>query len=153
MTTKNRSVFWHTGLRNPLLSNANFVAYDLLRLGKGSWLGRYTSTYLTFALSGFIHTLVDNTAGIPMAGNTAYKLFIMQAVGIMVEDLAGVAYHKVAGPSTPGLTRLWKKAVGFLWVLGWLTWTTPPWSYQNMRHNADPLWPVSMIDTFKALTA
>lgn len=120
---------------------------------KGSLLGRYTSAYLTFALSGYVHTLVDNTAGIPLAANTAWKLFVMQAVGITLEDLVESSYHKLVGPSTGKPTALWKKAVGFVWVLAWLSWTTPAWSYQNMRHDADPLYPFSAVETFQKLIA
>lgn len=116
-------------------------------------MGRYTSAYLTFALSGYVHTLMDNTAGIPLATNTAWKLFVMQAVGITVEDLVENTYHKIAGPSNTKSTALWKKIVGFVWVLGWMSWTTAPWSYQNMRHDADPLYPFSAVETLQALTA
>ena len=125
----------------------------MFRFRKGSLVGRYTAAYLTFALSGFIHTMVDNTAGIPLAANTAWKLFLMQAVGITVEDLVENTYHKIVGPSTSKSTALWKKAIGFVWVLGWLSWTTAPWSYQNMRHDADPLYPFSAVQKFQAWTA
>ncbi|KAF1976210.1 hypothetical protein BU23DRAFT_456274 [Bimuria novae-zelandiae CBS 107.79] len=147
------SVFWHTGLRNPLNSTATFFAYDVFRFPKGSLLGRYTSAYLTFALSGYVHTLMDNTAGIPLATNTAWKLFVMQAIGITVEDFVESTYHRVVGPGNGKSTVLWKKAIGFVWVLGWMAWTTPPWSYQNMRHDADPLYPFSVVERFQASTA
>ncbi|KAK7187800.1 hypothetical protein DPSP01_010847 [Paraphaeosphaeria sporulosa] len=147
------SVFWHTGLRNPLSSTANFFAYDVLRLPKGSLFGRYTSAYLTFALSGFVHTLMDNTAGIPLARNTAWKLFVTQAIGITIEDFVESTYHRVAGPSNSKSTALWKKAIGFVWVLAWMSWTTPSWSYQNMTHDGEPLYPFSAFASFKALTA
>lgn len=96
---------------------------------------------------------MDNTAGIPLAKNTAWKLFVTQAVGITVEDFVESAYHRVVGPSTTKSTALWKKIIGFVWVLGWMSWTTPSWSYQNMTHDGEPLYPFSAFATYQALTA
>ncbi|KAF2742532.1 hypothetical protein M011DRAFT_490496 [Sporormia fimetaria CBS 119925] len=154
------SLFWHVGLRNCLSSTANFLAYDVLSFPRGSLLGRYTSIYGTFALSAIIHALVDTTAGIKPSENLVWQLFVMQAVGITIEDFVEWAYHQISGSKARGEGKsgvnqpyLWQKALGFVWVLAWLSWTTPTWSYANMRNAGDPLFSFSPIETFKALRA
>ncbi|KAF9734316.1 hypothetical protein PMIN06_004219 [Paraphaeosphaeria minitans] len=133
-------VFWHTGLRNPLSSTANFFAYDVLRLPKSSLLDRYASAYLT---------------GYPLLRNTAWKLFVTQAVGNTIEDFVERVYHGVAGRSSSRYTDLWKKFTGFVFGFG------PGCrgrlrrgaTYQNMTHDGESLYPFNAFTSFKALTA
>lgn len=157
------SVFWHSGLRNPLLSAANFFTDDVLRLRKGTLVARYVRIFATFFLSGIIHTLVDTTAGINLKGNTAMTLFLMQAVGITIEDFIEWVYRSTKLGQTPSAAdernygkggvespNRWQCMVGYVWVAAWLVWTTPAWSYQNIRHDAGQLFPFSIVEAIKA---
>lgn len=156
-------VFWHSGLRNPLLGAANFITYDLLRLRHGTLAARYANLWLAFCVSGTIHKLSDDTAGVPAGENTAYKLFLMQALGITLEDFAEWFYRsirlghqptdrdeKIEGKGGVERAEKWQKAVGIVWVTSWLIFTTPAWSYQNMRHNGGPLFSFSLLDSLQA---
>ena len=153
------SDFWHSGLRNPLLSTADFLTYDILRLPEGTLLARYVRIFATFFISGTIHRSVDRTAGIDPASNTAMTLFLMQAVGITAEDFAQWAFrvwklgrwptkedrlgHEKGSLEGP---TLWQKVLGYLWVGVWLIWTTPSWSYQNIRNDPGQLFPLSFVE-------
>lgn len=154
------AAFWHSGLRNPLVGTANFVTDDVLCLPKGTIVTRYVRIFNTFVLSGTIHALVDNTAGVAPSENLAMTLFIMQAVGITLEDFVEWIYRtytlgrppqakdeKVDGKGGVETSTAWQRAVGYLWVAAWLIWTTPAWSYQNIRLDAGQLFPFSFFSS------
>ncbi|MCJ1252095.1 hypothetical protein MMC30_009333 [Trapelia coarctata] len=149
------AVFWHSGLRNALLGTADFCTYDILRLPRRTVWARYAKISLTFAISGIIHRLVDDTNGIPESENTVYILFLLQALGIMIEDGVELGYHKLQSKGQrrvkprPTSIRGWQKVVGYIWVGAWLVWTTPSWSYANIRHDGDQLFPFSAIEFMK----
>ena len=158
LTTYLYSDFWHSGLRNPLLGTADFLTYDVLRLPKGTLLARYVRIFATFFFSGTLHRRSDNTAGIDPTSNTARTLFLMQAVGIIVEDFAQWAFRVWRlghwptkedrlgdGKGELDKTTLWQKVLGYFWVAAWLIWTTPSWSYQNIRNDAGQLFPLSFV--------
>ncbi|KAL8703409.1 MAG: hypothetical protein Q9201_003412 [Fulgogasparrea decipioides] len=157
------AVFWHSAFRNPLVGTANFLAHDVLRLCRGTLAARYAIIWLVFGLSGIIHKLCDETAGIPPAENTAHRLFLMQALGITIEDSAQCLIRQTCRllehgrQSRPkdgkkqGKSRLrdagrWQRVIGYIWVAAWLVLSTPAWSYQNMRHNGGQLFPLSLVE-------
>lgn len=89
-------------------------------------------------------------------------LFIMQAVGITIEDFVEWLYRSSELGRTPpkadekkfgkgGVERpkAWQAVVGYVWVAAWLVWTTPAWSYQNIRHDAGQLFPFSLVEAIK----
>ncbi|EOD45306.1 putative tri7-like toxin biosynthesis protein [Neofusicoccum parvum UCRNP2] len=132
--------YWHSGLRNPMVANANFVTYDLLRLSRGTLAARYLSIFLTFAISGAIHHLVDSIAGVPAAENTTADLFLMQAVGITVEDFTVWLFERrFAKVQDAAAARKhgWARVLGYVWVCAWLVWVTPPMSYSHIRYELD----------------
>ena len=154
--------FWHSGLRNPLLGTARFLTNDVLCLPRGTIAARYMCIFITFALSGTIHMLVDSTAGIPLSENSAMTLFVMQAVGIALEDFVQWLYRTFISDGPPQKQKqkegarsgaksstAWQRIVGYLWVVTWLIWTTPAWSYQNIRHDAGQLIPFSYFGPSK----
>lgn len=91
-------------------------------------------------------------------------LFIMQAVGITVEDFVQWVYRtirlgqqprarddKADGKGGVESPSAWQRAVGYLWVAAWLTWSTPAWSYQNVRHDAGQLFPFSVVESVRGM--
>ena len=101
----------------------------------------------------------DETLGVPPTENRAFEFFIMQAVGIALEDFAQWMYRVVRPEQQPihrdkklekrGIERgveSWQKLIGFLWVTSWLVFTTPTWSYQNFRLDPDSLSVFSLAD-------
>lgn len=59
----------------------------------------------------------------------AWKFFCVQVVGIMLEDAVQAFFCKVFG-SRGGVL---KKTVGFVWVVAFLSWSTPVWQYPSFR--------------------
>lgn len=90
----------------------------------------------------------------------------MQALGITLEDLAEWIYRsirlgrqptyrdrKVEGKGGAERPKEWQKLMGYLWVASWLVFTTPAWSYQNMRHDGGQLFSFSLVEALQAKSA
>ena len=152
-------VFWHSGLRNSLLGTSSFFTYDLLRLRRGTLIARYINLFLVFGISGAFHISFETTLGTPPAENLVGKFFLMQAVGITMEDFVEWVYRVIRPRRQPNhgdektrqdgigeSVETWQKLIGYLWVLSWFIFTTPIWSYQRMRLDAYSLFTSSPAD-------
>ena len=154
-----RRTFWHSGLRNPFLGTANFFTHDVLRLRRGTPAARYINLFLVFGISGAFHLSNETSSGIPPAKNRVSEFFLMQAVGITMEDFIEWVYRVVR----PGRQRnrddektgqdgvgesleTWQKLIGYVWVISWFLLTTPIWSYQRMRLDPSSLFTSSPAD-------
>ena len=51
------------------------------------------------------------------------SFFVIQAVGITIEDMIIALASKIGFRKTTSLSKL----VGYVWVCGWLTWTIVWW--------------------------
>ena len=144
-------LFWHSGLRNSFLGTSNFFTYDVLRLRRGTLAARYINLFLVFGISGAFHTSNDITLGIAPAESVEHEFFLMQAVGITFEDFAQWLYRVVQSRRQPNLrdeksgrdgvgerVETWQILMGYLWVIAWFVFTTPRWSYQRLRLDAEP---------------
>lgn len=93
-------------------------------------LARYTRLFVAFFISGLIHHASDLAMGIPASEAGALRFFVLQPIGIMLEDAAqstiGIGVH-------PYLRRLF----GYMWVVSFLVWTTPTWFYPQQRMGLD----------------
>ncbi|KAF2139375.1 uncharacterized protein K452DRAFT_232286 [Aplosporella prunicola CBS 121167] len=153
---------WHQCLRQPLTTHATYLVSLLSPTGLSeSWplLPRYARLLATFALSGLLHCAAEHAALIPSAEAGALRYFIMQGVGIMVEDaVAGLwqrqqrqedCVEKGESEGEGGKeVRMWVKAAGWAWVVLWQVWTTPGWSWPFARHarpGVDRMVPGSVI--------
>jgi len=77
------------------------------------------------------------------------RFFLTQVAGIMLEDAVGAAWN--GGLS--GGRKEWRQGVRFIWVISFLTWATPVWSYPNIlrqREGADVMFPVSIVGWVRA---
>ena len=77
------------------------------------------------------------------------KFFLMQAMGIAMEDTVGWCWEQLLGnrkveeKSESGRKKMYdrrvngwvRKGAGYLWVLLWLVWTTPGWVYPSLEMN------------------
>lgn len=87
----------------------------------------------------------------------------MQTFGIMLEDAAEALSRTVRlGKTPPALADVkdsvdnsvtWQKVVGYAWVVVFLIWTTPSWSYANIRHEGDQLFPFSLVPLLQRIVA
>lgn len=59
------------------------------------------------------------------------KFFCMQALGIWLEEKIQTVYRLTSSIKTDESPKIWARIVGYLWLLVFLVWTTPGWSYPN----------------------
>lgn len=57
----------------------------------------------------------------------------MMVLGIMIEDSIQSAFRTLTGQKEIG--GVWARAVGYSWVILWLSWATPVWAYPTLRGN------------------
>jgi len=69
-------------------------------------------------------------SGTPWQESGALRFFVMQALGIIIEDAAQGIFRGVKRQTrSPGRPEGWKRTLGCVWLLCWLVWTTPDWNY------------------------
>lgn len=130
--------FYHQLIRRGCSSIAHFVTYPCLNLKKGSLLARYTFITNVFIVSGIFHALSDGTQGIPSSESGAMSFFCMQAAGIMFEDTLQALFKRVAkieGDKISKSQRMQMRTFGYVWVMAWLTWTSPIWIYPAIQRD------------------
>ena len=76
-----------------------------------------------------MHVAADGGGAVPMAQSGALSFFCAQAIGIMVEDGAQEVYRNLFGNRYNGVC----KAIGYLWVVAFLSWSSPVWVYPVLR--------------------
>jgi hypothetical protein len=76
-----------------------------------------------------MHVVVDSGGAVPMAQSGALRFFCTQALGIIAEDGVQELYRRVFGNQKSRVG----KAIGYLWVLAFLSWSTPVWVYPVAR--------------------
>ena len=75
-----------------------------------------------------MHVFADAGGGVPVRQSLAIRFFLLQALGIMLEDLVQAVYRKVVG-SKQGDPNMLEKLIGYVWVIAFLVCTTPIWVY------------------------
>lgn len=117
--------FWHQFLRQPFSAVSSFVTRDVLGLPRPSLLERYTNVFIVFLASGFLHVVIDLAQCVPVRYSGSLHYWLSFVLGIMIED-GGQALFERLSPSgvSSGKTdtgpSLWRRAVGWLWVMGWI---------------------------------
>ena len=127
--------FWHQCLRQGLNGHADVIADSIIKIPRATILSRYTRLFLVFLISGLIHHSSDLAMGIPRAEASSMVLFLLQPLGIMLEDAIQTFTGDV--PSSGSLGRV-RRAVGYVWVVLFLAWSTPKWFYPQQRLGLDP---------------
>lgn len=95
--------------------------------------------------------LTDIRLGIPAANSGALAFFLIQPVGMMMEDLLKLVLAPLQAhlQISEGISR----CIGALWVLLWMTWTVPWYMYPIVAAGSgdDGVIPVSVILYIKSL--
>ena len=117
---------------------SDFILHDLLHLRKSTFITRYGQIFLSFLISGVMHFLGEVGVGFPVRDSGTIQFFLLQAVGIMLEDGVQAIYRYALGiRRNPGSQpQRWARVVGYVWVLGFMTWSTPIWFYPRLRQMA-----------------
>ncbi|KAF7292015.1 hypothetical protein MIND_01227200 [Mycena indigotica] len=120
--------WWHQRNRWFLTAHARWLAHRLLGLQRGTKASAYTQLFAVFFLSGTMHVLPEYGAlgRWPPAGG-GLRFFLLQAVGITLEDFAIRAGRRIYRAEIIRDTAWGWKIGGFLWLWTWLALTVPQW--------------------------
>lgn len=146
--------FWHQFLRQPFTAVSNFISRKILHLPRLSILERYTNNFLVALLSALLHTLVDTVQGTPLDYSGSMAFFLSMILGMMIEDGVRALWNRIQPSSdtkqSSGDESLptWRRAVGLIWVMGWLgvtsTWYFHPIS--QLPAGETTLVPLSLVE-------
>lgn len=144
------SRFYHQLIRRGCSSIAHLITYPCLKLRKGSLPARYVFMTVAFTVSAIFHLLSNIALGIPAHESGALLFFGCQTPAIMLEDAAMALFQQLAG-RVGGVTtrkknkiscsdfsllkRVLIRALGYLWVVIWLTCMSPVWIYPAMQRD------------------
>ena len=146
------SVVWHQHFRKTLTGLADLVVYKILRLPKSGLITRYSHLSLVFLLSGLLHTWVEVGQGFPARQSGQMQFFATQIVGIVVEDAVQAVYRAVCGIQRGAPPTPMARAVGYVWLIVFLWWSTPAWFYPRQRvsrgDERDAFLPFSLFASF-----
>lgn len=68
----------------------------------------------------------------------------------MLEDAIQALYRSYRGEKAGASPRA-ATALGYLWVLAWMVWTTPLWTYPSMqRGKGERILPFSLMNLLRA---
>ena len=124
---------WHQTLRSGLEGVSDFVAHGVLQLPRHGLLQRYTKIICSFGISGVMHIFADMGGGLSIHETGALQFFLMQALGIMIEDGVQAIYRQTFKSVRESKANVIGKAVGFAWVLFFFVWTSPVWVFPATR--------------------
>lgn len=143
------SRYWHQLLRQPFQSITKFICRDILHLPYPSSLARYLNVVLVFSCSALMHACIDAKGGIGFNLTGAWACFLLQPVGIIVEDIAETLYTKIFG-KPGGPAPLWIRVLGYIWVWCFLALVAPLYNFPLMRYQ-DPTRNGAPFSVFKLL--
>lgn len=110
-------------LRTCLVRNTN-VFISVLRIAHHTTVAYVIRLVLVFALSGAVHVGLDLGFALSIAETGAMKFFILQAVGMLLEQAMWSALQFVGCGGGFGKAG---RLIGYLWVCAFLALTAPMW--------------------------
>ncbi|PVH78696.1 hypothetical protein DL98DRAFT_237574 [Cadophora sp. DSE1049] len=108
---------WHQLMRRPC-SEGGRIVKQIFGLQKGSFASRYSQIWIAFLISTSTHHAGAVVGMFDDGGFCQMLYFMMQPVGIMLEDLV---IH--LGKKRGWEGSVWAKRLGFLWVIVWFSWS------------------------------
>ncbi|KAL6235275.1 hypothetical protein BDW75DRAFT_230456 [Aspergillus navahoensis] len=125
--------FWHQLFRWPMQGISSFACRDILRLPRPSLVERYMNIALVFVISSSLHLAIDGRAGIMLPQTGALRCFLIQPVGIMLEDGVRAIHQRLCG----GNSSKWTRMARYIWVWTFLTLLAPLYNFPLFRYQ-DP---------------
>ncbi|KAF7180866.1 hypothetical protein CNMCM7691_010157 [Aspergillus felis] len=126
--------FW--GYAFPLTFHALPLLASGLSLANAEYFLLHLSRSPAVAASFPSRTTIDGRAGIWLPYSGALRCFLVQPLGIMIEDAVQEAFRRFRGNSKFRST-IWTRLIGYLWVWGFLTLVAPLYNFPLFRYQ-DP---------------
>ncbi|KAL2412781.1 Acetyltransferase ataH [Exophiala dermatitidis] len=126
---------WQQLFRWCFQSIGEFLCTGILRLPPRSIVARYVSTIAIFTISAFLHAGMDAKSGIGLDKTGTIVCFLLQPLGIILEDTAQALFQRLWGKSPK--PKAWHKLVGYIWVWTFLTLVAPIYNIPLFRYQ-DP---------------
>ncbi|KAK7996580.1 triacylglycerol lipase-like protein [Apiospora arundinis] len=126
------STFWHQNNTHRLSSMSRFMMHDVLRLRRGTILVQYLRICLMFLFSGLQHVAIDFASGIPPWHSGAMQFFLMQPLGLVIENLIVSLWNKGSQAPAKSPVKWWQCLLGWIWAGSWMAWTAPTYIYPIM---------------------
>ncbi|KAK3905769.1 membrane bound O-acyl transferase family-domain-containing protein [Staphylotrichum tortipilum] len=124
------SGFWHQTNTHRLKVAAGFLMHDVLRLPRRGKVARYLRPWTVFLLSALFHVAIDASSGMVPSESGALRFFLIQPLGIVIEDTARPLYGALYGTATStGSPTVRERCLGAVWVGLWMAWTAPAYLY------------------------
>jgi hypothetical protein len=99
----------------------------------GSSFAHAIAVILSFFFSGIMHSTADIATDPtqPWQELGAVTFFLTQACGVLLEEavLGAVSSIRSKFIHAEQPSSLWVRALGYIWVVGFLTWSGPSWIY------------------------
>lgn len=111
-------------LRTCLVRNTNVFISSVLRIAHHTSVAYVIRLVLVFALSGAVHVGLDLGFTLPIRETGAMSFFVMQAVGMLLEQVVWTVLRRVGCGENFGTAG---RIVGYLWVCVFLAATAPTW--------------------------
>ncbi|KAK8076794.1 hypothetical protein PG994_004066 [Apiospora phragmitis] len=134
---------WHQTSRKTFGSHAR----QLLKysgISPDSFIGRYASLTVVFAMSGALHWVADRILRVPWAESGSMPFFLLQALAVLVEDCITATNRRFALAQSDTLKRI----IGYAWVVAFLIFSTPLWmapTGRYVRHGVDVMIPFRIL--------
>ncbi|KAF1962570.1 hypothetical protein CC80DRAFT_589074 [Byssothecium circinans] len=122
-------VFWHQTNSRKFSSIAHYSTHVLFGLPRGTKFAQNTRILIAFMSSGIMHLVDDIASGVSFHDSGALRFFLVQALGMIVEDSVLRAYHLLIPSSRLRLSNTAARIAGFLWVAAFLVWSVPAYMY------------------------
>ncbi|GKZ66933.1 hypothetical protein AnigIFM50267_001022 [Aspergillus niger] len=148
---------WHQSNSHKFRAISRFFARGVFRFQPGTLADRYAKVVMVFAISAFMHSLIDLSSGLSSSSSGAVQFFCTQTLGLMLEDFAVNAYFVLRG-GPPGNWKACRgeRLIGYIWVGGFLVWSFPAYLYPMLyRSNAglnDSVVPVSVVGMLQGIS-
>jgi hypothetical protein len=134
-------------MRQPFTAISKSVTRGFLDLPRHSLWERYSNLFIVFLISAMFHVVVDVLQSISVQHSGSMVFYLAFVLGIMLEDgVQGIwkwaapmsDSRQVGKARSPVIVSLWKRAVGYIWVMLWLgvtsTWYFTP-MIQSTKHD------------------
>lgn len=109
------------------------------------------STIAIFAISAFLHAGMDAKSGIGLDKTGTIKCFMLQPVGIVLEDTVQAIFYRVGGKPEKGSEQpRWHRIFGYIWVWTFLSLVAPIYNIPLLRYQdaSKARVPFSLISRF-----